>query len=537
MDARAHAGADDLAGPREIDDPPHYHAPPAIHKLHRDILLCVLDFLPLQYDRFHMLLVCKSWNENLRSTIWGSITIGFWYQLKTIVQRINENRDLGRLVRELRIAFIPSRICGDDSDDFDHFDDSNHPGREVTSIADTDSGESEFDIEPVAGEEECSAIGESVLYRNIPWPHIDVLEMCKAAVHNSDVHSWLLILVLLLPNMRIFEVSHRLVWEDMQDLFDIFACFSGPGGPFTNSAGVFLKLEEFRITRPYRSFTSWSIYFSGACFPILHLPALRVLHLDLAAFNVEEGGRWTGSPFFPAPDSLPIQELHLRTATPGRCGVIDFIRACKRLVFFSWQCSGFDSELWLHERDSWASRPITGLDNLSHNPVHEGLLLHSESLETLRYNDRDLYGAPEHIADPSFWFGPMSEFTALRVLRIRFQHLTHPICPLSRLLPPLLQELTITGTVPSDVEDLVQTLLRILGVSAAVVPQLRVLTVEYIFIYEDEDEELASGHLFSECALSGCFACLTSLFEPVKDLCERSGIQWHWMHQQITLDL
>lgn len=564
---------DDPAGPREIDVQPHKIPLRGIDKLHLDIFLCVLDFIPLQYDRFNMLVVCRWWNENLRSRIWASISIGCWYQLKTVVKRINENRDLGRLVHELRIAHIPSRIFDEDPDEslflgmemlvIDDtgiadgvFDDAEIPDADMAGAdmadpevvepeifgpdtVDPDSGESEPDTELLAEEAECAAIAESVLYRNIPWPSTDIVEMCRNAVHNSDVHSWLLVLLLLLPNLRIFEVSKRLAWEDMQDLFDIFASFAGPSGPFSNSTGVFLKLEQFRVISSYRSHTSWTVFFAGACFPVLHLPALRVLHLDLTLFNFEETLHWSRVPFFPAPKSLSIRELHLRTATADMFGVTDLIHACKHLVFFSWQFSGYGSDP-SHDVESYGQGIVNWGDDpesLPLIPIHKGLLPHSETLETLRYNDIDVYGAPDNHADPCFWFGPMSHFTVLRVLRIRFQHFINPECSLSKLLPPLLQQLTITGAGPRDLDDLIDTLLSILEASPFLIPQLRALTLEYVFVYEDSDDERIANHRCEDCQLGGCDQCLTMLLGPVKSLCHRYGIQWTWVRQPPPLEL
>lgn len=257
------------------------------------------------------------------------------------------------MVKELRLAQLPysGPFC-DAKLTYDELYDLICDDCFITpSPPDLESEYRDLHIQEMVEAADWSDIAESVLYRNHPWPSSDVMDLCKLALFNFEMHPMLLILLLLLPSLRVFEVSTRLGLENMQALFNLFSCFVGPGGHFSNSSGVFLELEQFRVICDPSRHSAYDVFSSISCLPVFHLPVLQALHLDLAAFDTQDAENWRLAPFLPAPGTLSIRELHICTATSEEYGAMDLIVPCKRLVFFSWQVSGFIPQL-LEDEDN-----------------------------------------------------------------------------------------------------------------------------------------------------------------------------------------
>ncbi|PYH94912.1 hypothetical protein BO71DRAFT_218767 [Aspergillus ellipticus CBS 707.79] len=260
-------------------------------------------------------------------------------------------------------------------------------------------------------------------------------------------------------------------------------------------------------------------YLPSQVLPFFQLPSMRAFSADSVIESTrsqEDEPEPTQSVETPAAGTSPISEITLH-ASNGSQGMQNLIASCSSLKSFKYQHS--DSHLLAE-----GYRP---------SAFYQSLTGSKESLQTLWL---DSYGThlPFTIAGANEthdeWFGPLTEFTALKDLRIRLPNLLdvryqlEPTCPLTEVLPSSVESLYVEGCKENSLGMLIGQLRTVLSRRKTQFGGLKRLEIEGFF--HDEDDEDASGYQPGEA--TGERMIKPRVYEAVKPLhqaCAEAGIE------------
>ncbi|RAL04683.1 uncharacterized protein BO80DRAFT_206196 [Aspergillus ibericus CBS 121593] len=439
--------------------------------LPNDILLLVGEYMEDHRDRYNLLFVCRHFHDLFLRLVYQAAALKDCCQIRSFLGALLRRPELARAVRTL---------------DFHDW----HP--KSTSTRFTPSNE---DLVPF-----------------IQWAH--------TLSHTAEEHmkweqdlrddveeAWIALLLPLASNLRHLQ----LVYPRQNLYLDRMVQRAVKGEKPFDDQPAFRVLRDVSLSH-LADEDSRGSYQPSQVLPFFQLPSMRAFSADSVVESTRPQEPESAQPV-EAGSSL-IFEITL-SASSGSQGMQSLVASCSSLKSFKYQHS---DEHLLAE----GFRPSAFFESLAKS---------KDSLETLWL---DSYGThlPFTVAGANEthdeWFGPLTEFTSLKNIRIRLPNLLdvryqyEPSCPLTDVLPSSVESLYVEGCKESSLGMLVGQLQTVLNQRKSQFARLKRLDIEGFF--HDEDDEDASGYQPGEAGEKVIKARVYETFEPLHRACAEAGI-------------
>ncbi|KAL2868063.1 uncharacterized protein BJX67DRAFT_60160 [Aspergillus lucknowensis] len=339
---------------------------------------------------------------------------------------------------------------------------------------------------------------------HIQWRH-DLL--------NGAEEAWIALLLSLVNNIRQLKLAYP---RDNKYLDRMFRRAVSPLGPL-HERPAFHRLEEVSLSHMPDDGSKGSLT-PTQIMPFFQMPSMRTVSADtlIEPRPTPEDDEDIEQETSQDVSSL-ISEISLNSSN-GCQGMAKLLTSCPSLKSFKYQHSddhalaeGFQpSSFFGSLSGSKATIETLWLDNLGeHFPFTSSGLnqTHDE------------------------WFGSLSDFTALKDLRIRLPNLLdvgytyEPSAPLTEVLPSSIESLYIEWCKENALSMLIQQLRLVLEVRKNRFRDLRRLDIEGFFHDEDEDVEDSGTDGSAEQHERVIKPRVYEMVEPLRDICAEAGVQ------------
>jgi hypothetical protein len=452
-----------------------------------EILFLILDELKGIKDRLRLLEVCRHWNKALFNKVYWSIELKPEIFLP-LAEALQKNPQLKSLVYELRIP-----DCYEFASDEPRFYNRTLFHEFLESFADNDK-------ELTRWEEK-----------------LDI----------RDVHSWLAVVLISLPNLRQLDLHWNGYLPSIESTLWAVSKIASKTPkedlPLQHLRSLSARNDDLKANFPSKQFI-----------PFLKLPSLRALHLNGV---VDGNDRDVKNSIFNITVDLPrhispVRELVLLSSNFQR-GLLETIAACAHLEHFEYQH---------HNQVDWGEE----YRNYRCRPFHAALLPQKESLRVLRLNDvgvtkrigegesesdADLYETDIRESKAQAWFGSLVDFVALKELRMPVRNLLdstagkEPYFALSEILPSGLEVLVLTKVDFIEYSMLEGQLRRFLSVREQQFPGLRKITLQTF-----QMEVISGEEMIWQERNWGAPRRAKTVFADVRSICEEQGVEFSFAH-------
>lgn len=449
-----------------------------------EILLLILDELKETKDCLRLLQVCRHWNKALFNKVYSSIEIEP-ETLLPLAETLQKNPRLKSLVYELHIPDCVS----------------------------FESDEPQFYNRTLFHE-----FLESFTDNN------EELTKWEEKLDTRDVHSWLAVVLISLPNLRHLGLNWQglpVVESTLWAVSKIASKSPKEDLPLQHLRILSSGPDELRMNCPTKQFI-----------PFLKLPSMRALHLN-GVVDIDDGG--VENSIFNIPFDLPrrvspVRELVL-LGSSIQCGLPETIAACAHLEHFEYQ----------HHNQLDC---VEEYRNYRCRPFRAALLPQKESLRVLRLNDvgvtkrigesesdAGLYETDIWESKAQAWFGSLVDFVALKELRMPVRNLLdstagkEPYSALSEILPSGLEVLVLTKVDFIEYSMLEGQLRRFLGGREQQFPGLRKITLQTFQMEVVPGKEMSWGEINWRAPRRA-----ETVFANVRSICEEQGVEFSFAH-------
>ncbi|PYI06716.1 hypothetical protein BO78DRAFT_109648 [Aspergillus sclerotiicarbonarius CBS 121057] len=414
--------------------------------LPNDILLLVGEYVEDYRDRYNLLFVCRHFHDLFLRLVYQAASLKGCSQTRSFSGALLRRPELARAVRTLdfhdwhpRSTFTPSPPSHEDLAPF-------------TQWAHTLSHTAE---------------------EHMKW---------EQDLRDNVEEAWIALLLPLVSNLRHLQ----LVYPRQNVYLDRMMQRAVKGEKPFDDQPAFRVLQDVSLNH-LADEDSRGSYQPSQVLPFFRLPSMRAFSADsvIESTRSQEEGPESAQPIeSPTSGSSLISEITLN-ASNGSQGMQSLVASCSSLKSFKYQHS---DEHLLAE----GFRPSAFFESLANS---------KDSLQTLWLDNNGTH-LPFTIAGANEthdeWFGPLTEFTSLKDIRIRLPNLLdvryqyEPSCPLTDVLPSSVESLYVEGCKENSLGMLVGQLKAVLNKRKTQFAGLKRLDIEGFF--HDEDDEDASGY-------------------------------------------
>lgn len=446
--------------------------------LPNDVLLLVGEFLEDHQDRYNLVFVSRRFHDLFLRLVYRSATLKSCAQTQSFLRAILRKPELARSVRSLHF---------DDWQQHHSFSSASSSEQDMTSF---------------------NKWAETISHSNeeyLKWEQ-DLLQGVEEA--------WIALLLPLVNNLR----RLRLVYPNQNVYLDRMLQRAMKGEKPFDAQPAFSMLQDVSLGHQDSEEDAKGSYTPSQIFPFFQLPSIRMFTADsLIESSAPQEDEHTSTTEVPGVGSSPISEITLNSSN-GSQGMESLIASCSSLKSFKYQHS--DSHLLAEGfQPSAFYRSLAGSKN---------------SLQTLWL---DNYGnhLPFTIAGVNEthdeWFGTLTDFTALKDIRIRLPNLLdiryqpEPSTALTDILPQSVESLYVEDCRENTLGMLIGQLKMVLNKRQTRFSGLRRLDIEGFF--HDEEDEDASGYQESAATAGGQKVIKPRVYEmaePLRAACTNAGI-------------
>lgn len=435
-----------------------------------DALLLIGDFLEDHQDRYNLVFVCRRFHDLFLPLAYRAASFKSCQHLQSFLGSILRRPELAGAVRVLN---------------FDRWQDKPSTGH----------------VE-IANEERPLLIDWA---RNISQSDEEHAQWGQDLQHGVS-EAWIALLLPLVNNLR----QLRLVYPKHNNYLDrtLYRAVNGERPAFRSLQEVSLSHLEDDAD------DTKGTHLPSQILPFFQLPVMRTLSADMVLESDSAQEAWglpSSRPLVGSPS--PISEITLN-ASNGSKGMESLIASCSSLRTLKYQHS--DSHLHAEGYQPAAFyRSLAGSRN---------------TLETL-WLDNCGHHLPFTIAGANEthdeWFGSLTEFTALKDMRIRLPNLLdvryqlEPSTTLPDILPYSLESLYIEGCKENTLSMLLNQVRMVLGQRTSRFPALRRVDIEGFFHDEEEDSGYDGSGSSTEKVIK---PRVYEMVKPVRIGCAEAGI-------------
>ncbi|PYI14594.1 hypothetical protein BO99DRAFT_15101 [Aspergillus violaceofuscus CBS 115571] len=446
--------------------------------LPNDILLLAGEFVEDHRDRYNLLFVSRQFHELFRRLLYRTASLKSCAQLHSFLEALLRRPELARAVRSLDFHDWQSRT---------EYSSTPFADTDLTPFMNLSGGFSHSEEEQ---------------------------ERWSQDLANGVEEAWIALLLPLVGNLR----QLRLVYPKNNIYLDRMMQRAVKGERPFHVQPAFRVLRNASLSHLPDDEDSRGSFMPSQILPFFQLPSMRTFTADsvVETTRSEESESETADPEYePVVGSSSISEITLRTSS-GSKGMESLIASCSSLKSFKYQHS--DSHLL-----SEGYRPSS---------FYRSLDTSKHCLQSL-WLDHGGTHLPFTVAGANEthdeWFGPLTEYTSLKELRIRLPNLLDiryqldPSCPLTDILPPSLEALYVEGCKENSLPMLVGQLKSVLQKRKTQFTSLKRLDIEGFF--HDEEDEEASGYQASD-SMGERFIRprVYEMAEPLREVCVDVGI-------------
>ncbi|RAL14993.1 uncharacterized protein BO97DRAFT_468901 [Aspergillus homomorphus CBS 101889] len=442
--------------------------------LPNDILLLVGEFVEDHWDRYNLLLVSHRFHDLFLHLLYRAATLKSCAQIQSFLGALLHRPELARAVRAV---------------DFHDWQQSR-----------------------AASASYPFAVTDSTHFINLAETLSQTEEEQKRWVQdlsNGVAEAWFALLLPLIGNLRHLQLAY----SKNNNYLDRMMQRAVKGENPFHVQPAFRMLQSVSLSHLPDDEDSRGSFTPLQVLPFFQLPSMRTFSADsvLESMQLEE----SESQLTETVSSSPITEITLRTSSGSR-GMVSLIAACSSLKSFKYQHS--DSHLLAE-----GYRPSSFYRSLD---ASKGCLQSLWLDNCGTHLPFTIAGANETHDE---WFGPLTEFTALKDLRIRLPNLLDvryqldPSCPLMDILPASLNSLYVEGCKENSLGMLVRQLKSVLQKRKTQFSNLKRLDIEGSF--HDEEDEEASGYQASDSTNQRFIRPrVYEMAEPLREVCAEAGI-------------
>ncbi|OJJ84489.1 uncharacterized protein ASPGLDRAFT_73976 [Aspergillus glaucus CBS 516.65] len=435
-----------------------------------DVLLLIGDFLEDHRDRYNLVFVCRRFHDLFLRLAYRAASLKSCQHLRSFLGSILRRPELAWAVRVLH---------------FDHWQDKQSTGH--VNIANEERPLLTDWTRDISQSDEEHAQWEQDLQYGV-----------------SD--AWIALLLPLVSNLR----QLRLIYPRHNTYLDrtLYRAVNGECPAFRSLQEVSLSHLEDDADDTKGN------YLPSQILPFFQLPLMHTLSADMVLESdsaQEARGSPPSNPLTDSPSS--ISEITLN-ASNGSKGMQSLIASCSSLKSFKYQ----HSDSHLHA------------EGYQPSAFYHSLAGKRNTLETL-WLDNCGQHLPFTIAGANEthdeWFGSLTEFTALKDMRIRLPNLLDvryqldPSTPLPDILPHSLESLYIEGCKENTLSMLLNQVRMVLGRRTSRFPALRRVDIEGFFHDEEEDSGYDGASSTTEKVIK---PRVYEMVKPVRVGCAEAGI-------------
>ncbi|GLA00153.1 hypothetical protein AnigIFM60653_007221 [Aspergillus niger] len=448
--------------------------------LPNDILLQVGEYVEDCRDRYNLLFVCRHFHDLFLHLVYQAAALKDCSQTRSFLGALLRRPELARAVRTLDFHDWCPR-----------------------STSTPSSPLSDEDLAPFA--QLAHALSQTA-EEHTKW---------EQDLRDNVEEAWIALLLPLASNLRHLQ----LVYPKQNVYLDRMMQRAVRGEKPFDDQPAFRVLRDVSLSHLADEEDSRGSYLPSQVLPFFQLPSMRAFSADSVVESTrprDDEPEPTGPAEEPTAGSSSIAEITLNTSS-GSQGMQSLIASCSSLQSFKYQHS--DSHLLA--------------EGFQPSAFFESLASSKSSLHTLWLDNCGTH-LPFTIAGANEthdeWFGPLTEFTALKDIRIRLPNLLdvryqyEPSCPLTDVLPASVESLYVEGCKENSLAMLVGQLQKVLNKRKTQFKGLRRLDVEGFF--HDEEDEDASGYQPAEAAGEKVIKPrVYQTVEPLHRACAEAGIE------------
>ena len=431
-------------------------------------------------DRWNLIFVCRRFYDVFMPLVYGKVALNNWRDMKYFFHALAQHPVLASSVRELDLSGWQTEAVSDDE-------------RKI--------------IENEAFLKGLVTASSHSIEEAMQW---------KKSLKKGYGDAWIALMFPLLTHIRQLQLAHA----NRTPFMDLTMQRAVNGEkPFHNRPAFqclrqvsFYRRDRIDCVDPQEQSGDTMPPSAALLISIFHFPSMRAIDADA----VIDPSSITGDVNRPTGFSS-VTEINLR-ASCGNQGMEALVASCAGLKSFKYQHS--DSHIHSHGYQPTA--------------FYRSLARSRETLQTLwldHYGNHYPFTAASLNQNCDEWFGSLSDFTALRDLRIRLPNLldiryqSEPTTALVRCLPQSLEILYIEGCEERHLVMLVAQLLAVLKNRATCVPKLRHVDIEGPFQNTSSSDSGNVSSTTTETIVHTVKSKIIQAVEPLHEGCITAGVQ------------
>jgi hypothetical protein len=407
--------------------------------LPNEVLLMVGEQLDKHQDRWNLVFVCRDFHNVFLSLVYGKVALRNWRDMKSFLYVVVKQVTLAKSVRELDLS-----------------------GWQMEAFSD----------------EELNIIENDIDLENLVKASSDSIEEAKRwqqSLGKGLCDAWIALALPLLTHLRYLQMK----FNEKPHFMDLTMQRAVNGEKPFHDQTAFRYLQKVVCDRvdhadPQDPFDHLHPNSAALLMSFFYFPSMRAIDANMVIDPSTAIGELSNKPGFSS-----VSEINLRSSCGNR-GMQVLIESCAGLVSFKYQHS--DAHVHSHGYQPTA--------------FYRSLTRSRETLQTLwldNYGSHYSFTAAGLNQNHDEWFGPLSDFTALRELRIRLSNLldiqyqSDPTKPLVDCLPRSIETLYIEDCNERYLVMLVSQLQLVLKHRLTRLPKLQRVYIEGPFRNDRSD--------------------------------------------------